>query len=349
MRNSESSPAALVRKILAQYPHLSTPVTTAIASLSREAFCRDVAPDDIKRAYEDQPILIPGSPGHSAPLSQPSVVALMLHALAVRRGNRVLEVGAGSGYAAALLSELAGPDAPVTTVEIDPVLAEKARDNLRFVGKTCVNMPEADASLCPPALADSQFDRVLLSASVRIPPEWIIRSLSGEGIIVFPLDMLMTRPGWPCFVAKLQRNADALQGGFITSLVQGWESLRCAPDAREVGAHAVMKWDANGTYEMFQRVQPGLWNQGPPGCLIYLLGKIEAAFQSGRVHTLADCHSWLDDVRWQEINQQWVQEGSPGPESFILCLASHPKAERYQAEELVWARRLGEQVLCMLL
>ncbi len=189
--------AQLVRKLLAFFPDLSNPVISAIANVPRHVFCRDSSPEDISHAYDDRTIEISGSEGYTSSLSMPSCVAMMLDALAVAPGQRVLEVGADRVMRRRCSQSRTEDDALVTTVEVDPVLAEKARDNLRFIGKAGVNVLEADASLCPPELADTQFDRVLFSTGVSVPPAWIVRSLSSEGMMVFPLDALIDSSGIP--------------------------------------------------------------------------------------------------------------------------------------------------------
>ena len=99
-------------------------VLAAMRKVPREAF---VAPGCEQLAYEDGPLPI----GNGQTISQPFVVALMAEAARIAAGDRVLEVGTGSGYAAAVLGELA---AAVVTVERHADLAERARERLRGTG-----------------------------------------------------------------------------------------------------------------------------------------------------------------------------------------------------------------------
>ncbi|MHB0937221.1 MAG: protein-L-isoaspartate O-methyltransferase family protein [Armatimonadota bacterium] len=338
MQELSDTPVLLTKKILAMYPDVSETVTTAMANVPRHAFCREASPDDIARAYDDGIIPIPGNGEHVASLSQPSCVALQLNALAVEPGHRVLEVGAGSGYAAAVLAELAGDDALVTTLEIDPVLAGKARDNLQFIGKPGVNVIEVDASACPPELVGVQFDRVLFSTGVYVPPEWIARSLRSEGMAIIPLIMLATSPGWPCFLAKLQQTADGLHGNLLPVL-QSWQPLMHTPQADEP---APVTWDANELWELLRSFLGGT------GFHLYLLGLIEGACLSGKVRTAAECRAWLDAECWHEIWDGWSNKGFPGLESFALCMTDGPESEHLPGKQPLWRRTADDWALSLL-
>lgn len=346
MEDWNDSANRMVQGILAQQPDLSTRVADALMSVPRHEFVGDAASADINRAYEDLPLPIPGSAGRVASVSQPSVVASMLDALEVRQGQKVLEIGAGSGYVAALLSELTGDDARVTTLDIDPILVEKARKNLRQVGKSAVRVLEADAFVCPSGLSDEEFDHVLFSASVQVPPQWIVHSLSDGGVMVFPLDLLVTRPGWPCLMARLKKEGEALRGHFPTETVQGWLPLE--QGGTSLAANPRPEWDATETYYLLESFQ-----QGPTGgCaptirLIYLVGGIEAALESGQIQSLDDCRLWLQSSGWREIHQQWLHKGSPGLESFVLSI-TRSLPESRPDRELVWRRSSGQETMCLL-
>jgi SAM-dependent methyltransferase len=270
----------------------------------------------------------------------------MLDALEVREGQKVLEIGAGSGYVAALLSELTGHDGCVTTLDIDPILVGKARKNLRQVGKSAVRVLEADAFVCPSGLADEEFDRVLFSASVQFPPQWIVHSLSDGGVMVFPLDLLVTRPGWPCFLAGLKKEGESLRGHFPTQTVQGWLPLE--QGGTSLAANPRPEWDTNETYYLFESFQEGLTGMGSPtGLLIYLVGAIQAALESGQIQSLEDCRLWLQSSGWREIHQRWLDEGSPTNASFALSL-SCSSPEFPTDRELVWMRESHGQTMCLL-
>jgi protein-L-isoaspartate(D-aspartate) O-methyltransferase len=144
-------------------------------AVPRHAF---VSPDQVELAYDDR--ALPIAPGQT--LSQPYVVALMLEALAVRAGDRALEVGAGSGYAAAVLSRLARE---VFAIELDPELAATARRRLAELGCDNVELRSGDGSLGWAERAP--FDAILVSAASAAVPPALESQLAPGGRLVIPV------------------------------------------------------------------------------------------------------------------------------------------------------------------
>ncbi|MCC6900427.1 MAG: protein-L-isoaspartate(D-aspartate) O-methyltransferase [Polyangiaceae bacterium] len=129
-------------------------------------------------AYEDRALPI----GEDQTISQPSMIAMMLDALECDPGSRVLEVGAGSGYAAALLSCLA---ARVDAIEIRPALAARARATLLGLGIENAFIHVGDGSK---GLAEqAPFDRILVSAAPRSVPPALLDQLGPAGRIAIPV------------------------------------------------------------------------------------------------------------------------------------------------------------------
>jgi protein-L-isoaspartate(D-aspartate) O-methyltransferase len=150
-------------------------VLDAFRTVPREAF---VGPAVERAAYEDTPLPI----GEGQTISQPYVVALMVEALEVRPTDRVLEVGAGSGYAAAILSRLAGR---VYAVERNRRLAEGARDRLGRLGYDNIEIRVADGTLGWPEAAP--FDAILVSAGGPGMPTPLLDQLAPGGRLVIPI------------------------------------------------------------------------------------------------------------------------------------------------------------------
>jgi protein-L-isoaspartate(D-aspartate) O-methyltransferase len=150
-------------------------VLSAMARVPREAF---VAPDLQSYAYEDNPLPIAAK----QTISQPYIVALMAEAAKIRPSDRVLEVGTGSGYAAAVLAELA---ASVLTVERHKVLARASREILNRLGYTNVDVIEADGSKGVPDRAP--FDAILVAAGAPAPPVSLKGQLAEGGRLVVPV------------------------------------------------------------------------------------------------------------------------------------------------------------------
>jgi protein-L-isoaspartate(D-aspartate) O-methyltransferase len=129
-----STREAMVSEQIAARGVRDAAVLEAMRRVPRDRF---VLPEHLGAAYEDHPLPI----GHGQTISQPYIVALMTEALAVKPGDRVLEVGTGSGYQAAILAELG---TEVYTVEIIPELAEQAATRLRELGYANATARQAD-------------------------------------------------------------------------------------------------------------------------------------------------------------------------------------------------------------
>lgn len=161
---------------LRRSPETNEPrILAAFAAVSRHEF---VAPSQSDIAYDDR--AVPLDEGQT--VSQPSMVAIMLHELGVEPEHRVLEIGAGSGYAAALLARLAHQ---VYAIELRPTLVERARGNLARAGVEGVHLLQGDGSWGLPAHAP--FDRILVSAAPSEVPEALGEQLAVGGRLVIPV------------------------------------------------------------------------------------------------------------------------------------------------------------------
>ena len=137
------------------------------------------APDRYReQAYEDHPLPI----GQGQTISQPYIVALMLEALALQPGDRVLEVGTGSGYVTALLAELV---TQVISIERHGRLADGARELLTRLGYSNVNVVVGDGSEGFAEVAP--YDAILVSAAAREIPEALIAQLAEGGRMIVPV------------------------------------------------------------------------------------------------------------------------------------------------------------------
>jgi protein-L-isoaspartate(D-aspartate) O-methyltransferase len=151
-------------------------VLDAMLRIPRERFLPEEAAD---QAYRDDPIQI----GYGQTISQPYMTALMAEALELRGGESVLEVGAGSGYAAAVLGALARR---VVTVEIVPELAAMARDNLRRAGlDSNVEVVAGDGSWGYEPFAP--YDAISVAAGAPDIPVQLLEQLADGGRLVIPV------------------------------------------------------------------------------------------------------------------------------------------------------------------
>lgn len=139
------------------------------------------------RAAEDVPLPI----GHGQTNSQPSTVAAMLSLLDVHPGQRVLDVGAGSGWTTALLAHLTGPDGEVRGVELEPDLARWGAANLAATGQRWATLETSAGGVL--GLPDrAPYDRILVSAGSRELPQALLDQLGDPGRMVIPVDGTMT-------------------------------------------------------------------------------------------------------------------------------------------------------------
>ncbi|HUO59155.1 MAG TPA: protein-L-isoaspartate(D-aspartate) O-methyltransferase, partial [Candidatus Acidoferrales bacterium] len=149
-------------------------VLDAIRKLPRHIFVNPVL---WREAYSDSPLPI----GENQTISQPYIVAFMLQALAIEPSHRVLEIGTGTGYEAALLGMLA---AEVFTVERNARLAAAAERNLRELGLTNVNVVTADGSR---GLAEhAPYDRIIGAAAAPSLPPSLVEQLVEGGRMLLP-------------------------------------------------------------------------------------------------------------------------------------------------------------------
>ena len=155
---------------------LDPAVLAAMGRVRRHAFFPGGAPEP-EIAYGDFPCAI----GHDATISQPFIVAYMTHRLAIRPGDRVLEIGTGSGYQAAVLAALG---ARVWTQEIVPELAEHARGALEREGFGDVQVRCAGG--CEGWREAAPFDAILVTCAPREVPPRLLDQIADGGRMILP-------------------------------------------------------------------------------------------------------------------------------------------------------------------
>lgn len=150
-------------------------ILDAFLEVPREAF---VGPDYAKLAYGDHPL--PIEAGQT--ISQPYIVALMIQAAGIGVRDKVLEVGAGSGYAAAIISRIA---ARVIAIERQQELVEVARERIRRLGYNNIEILKGDGT--KGCKDQAPFDAILAAASGSHVPEALLEQVAEGGRIVMPL------------------------------------------------------------------------------------------------------------------------------------------------------------------
>ena len=206
---------AMVERQLKRRGISEPPILDAFLAVPREAF---VAPDYAHAAYGDYPL--PIEAGQT--ISQPYIVALMIQAAEIHARDTVLEVGAGSGYAAAVISRIAKR---VIGIERQHDLVEVARGRIRSLGYDNVKIVEGDGTRgCPD---EAPFDAILAAASGSHVPPPLVEQLAPGGRLVMPLG----EPGWVQELVKVTKQEDGilkqqnLGGGRFVPLIgeEGWK------------------------------------------------------------------------------------------------------------------------------
>lgn len=157
----------------------SEKVIKAMYKVPRELF---ILPNLRDYAYVDTPLPI----GYGQTISAPHMVALMTEVLDPKEGDKVLEVGTGSGYQAAILAEIVGDSGHVYTIEIVKELVEFARENLRRAGYlNRVTVIHGDGTLGYEA--EAPYDRIIVTAAAPEIPKPLIDQLKPGGRLVIPV------------------------------------------------------------------------------------------------------------------------------------------------------------------
>ena len=148
---------------------------------------RDVRREDfipknlINAAYHDVPLpLLRGKT-----ISQPTTVMMMTHALELKPGEKVFEIGTGSGYQAAIIAKIVGQKGKVITTEVVPELVHFAKQNLKKAKIGNVLILEEDGSKGMPS--EAPFDKIIITAACKEFPKELLEQLKPEGTIIGPV------------------------------------------------------------------------------------------------------------------------------------------------------------------
>lgn len=195
---------------------LNTRVLAAMRRVPRHVFVPEAVRDF---AYRDGPLEI----GEGQTISQPYIVGLMTALLRLQGGERVLEVGTGSGYQAAILGEIAGE---VHTIERHIPLAQQAEERLRSLGYTNVSVHVGDGTLGLPAHAP--YAAILVAAAAPHVPQALLDQLEEGGRLVLPVGASSHMGGqilqrWERHGQRFERE-DLIPVAFVPLIgEQGWE------------------------------------------------------------------------------------------------------------------------------
>jgi protein-L-isoaspartate(D-aspartate) O-methyltransferase len=281
----------------------------------------------------------PGVPATSS-ISAPVIVASMLSELQLEPGQRVLEIGTGSGYNAALLAHLLGDPALVTTVDIDPSLTTEAAERLRTLGYEGIEVRAGDGALGVPDRAP--FDRIIATVGcVDLAPAWVTQLAPG-GTMLVPLEHGAMHPRvlmW-CDQSETRPGPATLRGRFVGRSgfvrVQGIQASRIIwpnesppptdPVTTPLPSAVAQVLDPSGLDRGNPVAARAIWNFA-----IYLAVRDRRA---SRIMTLSDesSRAWIRSGglathgslgpalgrRLLEIAADWIDLGCPGLDRYAL-------------------------------
>ncbi len=193
---------------------LSDKVVNAMLKVPRHIFVFDELKDE---AYNDYPLSI----GFGQTISAPHMVAIMCELLSLEEGNKVLEVGAGSGYHAAVVAEIVGERGKVIGIERIPELAKFARENIKKLGYENVEIIVGDGSRGYEK--EAPYDRIYVTASAPDIPPPLIEQLKKGGKMVIPIGDFIQ------YLYVIEKD----KKGRITK--KNWGSVRFVPLVGEYG------------------------------------------------------------------------------------------------------------------
>lgn len=176
---SENDNKKLINELKNKGVLISKEIEGAFLDIDRKEF---VLPEHFDLAYSDQALPI----GYKQTISQPYTVAFMLELLQTKKGEKILDIGSGSGWTTALLSQIVGENGFVYGIEIIPELVKFGQKNIsKFQIKNANIQSTTEKPLG--LLREALFDKILISASTNKFPEELLEQIKIGGIIVIPI------------------------------------------------------------------------------------------------------------------------------------------------------------------
>ncbi len=217
---AEQLRARLVQQLVTGGALRSPEITRAFSEVPRELF---LPPEiSLERAYSDDAIVVKWNEAKAATSSstQPFLMADMLEALDLAPGMKVLEVGAGVGYNAAILANILGNGECLTSIDLDPAMAEVARQNLMKLGPPYERVSVVSGDGGHGYSAHAPYDRIIVTVQQwEISPDWVSQLKEG-GILIAPLSI--SAHVWGGLIPAFRKEADgtltaiaASHGGFM--------------------------------------------------------------------------------------------------------------------------------------
>ena len=191
----EDERVELVKKLKREGRITQIEVEKAFLETPREIF---VPESQKKYSYVDTPLEI----GDGQTISAPHMVAIMCEGLDIKKGQKILEIGAGSGYHVAVISKLVGKQGKIYTIERYPSLADKAKKNLENAGITNVTIELGDGSQGLKKYAP--YDRIYVTCAAPYVPPPLIEQLKDQGKLMIPVGKIL------CNLELIEKKGDKI-------------------------------------------------------------------------------------------------------------------------------------------
>jgi methyltransferase of FxLD system len=301
----------------------------ALRRVPRECFVPEIAQrDGLERVYSDEALITKRGP-QGQPISSssaPSMMAIMLEQLDLHPGLRVLEIGAGTGYNAAILAEMVGDQRAVVTIDIEPDVVESARQHLADAGYSDITVLCADGA--EGAVDHAPFDRVELTvASDDITPAWI-QQLHMGGRLVLPLELHRHQRGQ--ISLALIKHEDYLESVAAASAffipLRGGQAMTAE---RSAPLSVVSKYDQEHHWELNLYGAPLTESTEVRRDVLHLLS---GSHESRDLHLGGPARALLSylELRYGEADVVYAWSGSAiwGFEGWVGGILAHPAREQ---------------------
>lgn len=267
-------------------------VERAFRRVKRHYFLEGIV--DPEEAYEDRAIMIKG---HVSSSSQPYVMAMMLEALELRRGMKVLEIGTASGYNAALIAEIVGRDSLVYSIEVEADLARRAGKILQEAGYPGITVIAGDGRKGYPVPAP--YDRIIVTAQAKSIYPDLLKQISSRGILLTPFDLY----GMMTVIVKLSRQDKQRYRGSLVGFPVSFVPIRGVDLTPESEVEEELYDDFYRLMQHLTRAGMELNHQQMTGLVLLLMHY----YQQGKLEHTGD---------YDELIELWKVADQPGLEDF---------------------------------
>jgi len=364
-----------IRQAFMKYPrHKFIDRFRLVSEMWDTAFRSSSDAEALELIYSNQPLMYVGEKGESlqASSSEPAFIVHLLSLLDIQAGDRVLEIGCGTGWLLAMMAELSGSAANVTGVEIVPSLAAKARSNLQDVGLGQATILLADGNTCP--VREGQFDRIMFTASAYRFPQFLFDLCKIGGRVIIPIRnkglaeevQILVRTEWgfesvDARLCKFVQMTQTSSGNDLSGIKQGNDALfdniqhgHQQPMDIPGGPPGVLAFSSFMSKTRSDYLVVGLNNPKiAPGVKAGVFGDpsaigqclLSADWSSGAVWNRGNLHSFGDERYKKDMLKgftDWVDYGEPVGAQFKLMITKSSVQAPINSTGPFWTEKRGD-------